>query len=120
MRTPQAQSACLVTPAAMSLADWQLEASISNLLPAACRHPELAEAAGAECLFGDPGGHVATLSLKELVASEPDCIIFAPCGVRRRSSGSCIMKRSVRQSACRSWRPRTLYLRSGKSSARGI
>jgi hypothetical protein len=45
-----------------------------------CRHPELAEAAGAECLFGDPGGHVATLTLQELTASDPDCIIFAPCG----------------------------------------
>lgn len=43
-------------------------------------HPELAEAAGAECLWGDPGGHVATLSLADLAASDPDCIIFAPCG----------------------------------------
>ena len=55
-----------------------------------CRHPELAEAAGAECLFGDPGGHVATLTLQELTASDPDCIIFAPCGepVNSRASES--------------------------------
>lgn len=47
-----------------------------------CGHwmPELISVAGAQSLFGKTGDHSPTLSWQELVASDPEVIVIAPCG----------------------------------------
>lgn len=47
-----------------------------------CGHwmPELAKMAGGESIFGEPGANSPTLTWDQLVASDPDAIVVAPCG----------------------------------------
>ncbi|PSN19810.1 cobalamin-binding protein [filamentous cyanobacterium CCP5] len=42
--------------------------------------PELVELAGGQCLFGTAGQHSPWLDWPSLVAANPDCIVFMPCG----------------------------------------
>ncbi|MGH7947666.1 MAG: ABC transporter substrate-binding protein, partial [Candidatus Binataceae bacterium] len=42
--------------------------------------PELVEMAGGVNLFGETGKHSPWIKLDELVASDPDVIVVAPCG----------------------------------------
>lgn len=42
--------------------------------------PELIEAAGADPVRGEAGGHSARMEVADLAATEPDLIVTAPCG----------------------------------------
>lgn len=62
-------------PPKIALLEW-----IDPIMGCGHWHPELADAAGGVCVTGDSGGHVSTLTLPQLAATEPDVILFAPCG----------------------------------------
>lgn len=42
--------------------------------------PELVECAGGRSLLNDAGGRSATISFQDIVAANPDVIVFLPCG----------------------------------------
>jgi len=53
---------------------------IEPLMAAGNWMPELVEAAGGVNLFGEAGKHSPWMTIDQLVASEPDVILIAPCG----------------------------------------
>jgi iron complex transport system substrate-binding protein len=53
---------------------------IEPLMAAGNWMPELVEMAGGVNLFGEAGKHSAWIKIDELVASDPDVILVAPCG----------------------------------------
>jgi len=59
----------------VALIEW-----IEPLMAAGNWMPELVEMAGAVNLFGEAGKHSPWMTWEELVASDPDYIVVAPCG----------------------------------------
>jgi iron complex transport system substrate-binding protein len=53
---------------------------IEPLMAAGNWMPELVAMAGGENLFGDPGKHSPWMTWEDLVAADPEVIVFLPCG----------------------------------------